>query len=85
MATLPSGSSALSPQQAALANPEAVLFINHSQSQAPELHTLLDEGVGADDNHRFSLLQTLAKRAFFFFLQGADEQAHLDPFFIQQA
>jgi len=43
------GQPALFPKSGALANSKPVLFIDHHQPQVGELHPLLNEGLGADD------------------------------------
>lgn len=61
-------------QALALEDAEAMLLVNGNEAESGELYVVFDEGVGAEDQLRFSRLDAFESSGFFGGLETADEE-----------
>ena len=62
-------------QQRTLCHAEPVLLVCDDQSQLPELHLFLENGVGSHQHFQCSVFQLLIERPFLFGTDGTGEQS----------
>ena len=67
----------LAPQAGPLGHSKAVLLIDDGQAQVMELHRVLDEGMGADEDLQFATHQRLVDLVALLLARRASQKSHL--------
>ena len=67
----------LAPERRSLHDTEAVLFVDHCQSEIRDVHLVLNHGVGPDDDVDLARGDTLVQRRLRLFGPAAGEQGDL--------